>query len=115
MCVALKERQQRRLDIMRTLESCVKEEKRIMGDTKGTVDQRRIDEMKLSRSMCSQEMAVQRGYTVTPESTFYQSRRGGSSGQLGTLNMSLAPPGTGGSGHGGTLPLVAGALLTGKR
>lgn len=85
-----------------------------MGDTKGTVDQRRIDEMKLSRNMCSQEMAVQRGYTVTPESTFYQSRLGGSSGQLGTLKMSLAPPGIG-HGNGSTLPLVAGALLTGKR
>ena len=101
---------------MATLEACLKDEKRIMGDTKGTVDQRRIDEMKLNRSMCSTEMAVQRGYTVAPDSTFYQSRKFGSMGKLGTLNMSLAPPGSSGGLAGtGKLPLIASSALPGKR
>jgi hypothetical protein len=116
LCVNLKERQQRRKDLIATLESCVKDEKRIMGNTKGTVDQRRIDEMKLSRSLCSTEMAVQRGFTVTAESTFHQSRKFGSMGQLGTLNMSLAPLGSsGGLGGTGKLPLIASSALPGKR
>ena len=117
LCAALKERQQRRKELMATLEGCLKDEKRIMGDTKGTVDLRRIDEMKLNRSMCSTEMAVQRGYTVAPESTFYQSRGTlGAMGKLGTLNMSLAPPGSGGGLLGtGKLPLIASSALPGKR
>lgn len=114
---SLEERKQRRKELLETLESCLKEEKRIMGETIQTVGQKKIDEMKLSRSFCSLEMAIQRGYTVTPESTFYQSR---DRQKMGTLNMSLAPPGLGSSaqftGTGGkTLPLVASSLLTGKR
>ena len=117
LCKSLEERRQKRKELMATLESCLKEEKRIMGETIQTVGQKKIDEMKLSRSFCSLEMAIQRGYTVTPESTFYQSRD--RHNKLGTLNMSLAPPGSGSAqftGTGGkTLPLVASSLLTGKR
>lgn len=116
LCKALHERRERRKELLATLESCLKEEKRIMGETISTVGQKKIDEMKLSRSFCSLEMSIQRGYTVTPESTFYQSR---DRHKVGTLNMSLAPPGLGSAqftGTGGkTLPLVASSLLTGKR
>ena len=116
LCKSLEERKLRRKELLETLESCVKEEKRIMGETIQTVGQKKIDEMKLSRSFCSLELAIQRGYTVTPESTFYQSR---DRQKMGTLNMSLAPPGLGSAqftGTGGkTLPLVASSLLTGKR
>lgn len=116
LCIALKDRQQRRKELIATLESCIKDEKRIMGDTKGTVYQRRIDEMKLNRSMCSTEMAVLRGYTVTAESTFHPSRKLGSLGGLGTLNMSLAPRGSSGGLVGtGKLPLIASSALPGNR
>lgn len=60
--------------LIETLESCKKEEKRIMSETKETVDTRRMDDSKFRKKMVSLDLERLRGYTLKPESTFYQSR-----------------------------------------
>ena len=60
--------------LIETLESCKKEEKRIMGDTKQTVDTRKMDDSKFRKRMVTLDLERLRGYTLKPESTFYQSR-----------------------------------------
>jgi hypothetical protein len=60
--------------LIETLEQCKKEEKRIMSETKETVDNRKMDDSKFRKRMVTMELSRLRGYTLTPESTFYQSR-----------------------------------------
>lgn len=76
--------------LIETLEQCKREEKRIMSETKETVDTRKMDDSKFRKRMVTMELSRLRGYTLTPESTFYQSRgsmptltNGGETGGLG--------------------------------
>jgi hypothetical protein len=97
---------ERKLEVKRMMvekmDSSILEERRIMGDTKGTVNMRKMDDMKLTRRMVTGELQSLRGYTLQPESTFYQST------SMGSLNVSQNSTSRGGFGGGtGTLPLIA--------
>jgi hypothetical protein len=55
-----------------TLEQCLADQRRIMGDSKGVVQGRRIEEAKLLRKIGSIELETLRGFSLKPESTFHQ-------------------------------------------
>lgn len=57
-----------------TLDQCLKDQKSIMGEVKGVIFGRRIEDSKVSRQMGSYELEKLRGYSLKPESTFYQGR-----------------------------------------
>lgn len=60
--------------VIQTLESCVKEEKQIMGVTQGIVQCRMIEDSKLARTMATNEIQSQRGFSLGPESTYHQKK-----------------------------------------
>ena len=43
-----------------------------MTNTINTVNERKMDDSKLNRKMASAELAVARGFTLNPETTFHQ-------------------------------------------
>ena len=45
-----------------------------MGEVKGVIYERRIEDSKVTRQMGSYELEKLRGYTLKPESTFYQGK-----------------------------------------
>ena len=47
-----------------------------MGTTQSIVHTRRIDDSKLSRAMATSQLEQVRGFSVAPESTFHQTRKG---------------------------------------
>ncbi len=59
-----------------------------MGETKGVIIGRRQEESKMTKRMGSLELEILRGYNLTPDSTFYQSRKFGASGTLANTGSS---------------------------
>lgn len=56
-----------------------------MNLTQGIVFARRMDDSKFQRKMASVHMESLRGYTLKPESTFYQGKGSGEAGKLPKL------------------------------
>lgn len=81
LCQSLKENEERKKSLIEVLESCMKEEKKIMGETKGIVEARMMDDSRLLRSMATKELEMQRGYQMGPESTYHMPAIGGASGE----------------------------------
>ncbi len=81
-CDALKDMEERRAALHKLLESCMKEEKQIMNNTKNTVHERMIDDAKLNRKMATEKLEILRGFTIDPASTFKQSGKLSSSNTL---------------------------------
>lgn len=75
LCEHLADARAQKAKLMKTLEQCITEERRIMGDTKGVIQVRRQEESKMTKKMGSLELELLRGYTLNPESTFYQSKK----------------------------------------
>jgi hypothetical protein len=75
LCEALIAAKQKKEHMMKTLAQCMQDEKGIMTETKSTVKTRMLDDSKLLKKMASLELQTLRGFTMTPESTFYQSTR----------------------------------------
>lgn len=81
-----------------------------MGDTKGVIETRRLEESKMVKKMGSLELELLRGYNMNPESTFHQSRHASDSDQ----NDFAATGGSAGgqnspkksTGGAGTLPSI---------
>lgn len=95
LCEHLKDAKEQKEGLVNTLEKCVTESKRvshilwmtlitfdqlhyfylqIMGDTKSTIQTRRIEDTKLNRKMSSLELEVLRGYNMRSETTFHQTK-----------------------------------------
>lgn len=72
LCSQLEEQKQQKINLLKMLDSCLNEEKRIMSTTKAVVSKRVMDDAKLSRKMISSELAEMRGYSLDPSSTFSQ-------------------------------------------
>jgi hypothetical protein len=66
----------------------------IMGETKGVILGRRQEESRMTKKMGSLELEILRGYNLTAESTFYQSRRFGDSTGSSGFNNTGASSGT---------------------
>lgn len=73
MCEHLKESYERKKNLVETLEQCLLEEKKIMGNTKNVIQDRRTEESKMNKKMSTLELEILRGYHLKPESTYYQS------------------------------------------
>jgi hypothetical protein len=106
----LKERLEKKKHLLEVLDECMKDEKRIMGETKNTVNTRIMDDFKLTRRTATMELQITRGYTMLPDSTFHQTRR--SNGDtFGGTGMS----GTGGFGNTtGSLPAIRDKLASAR-
>mmetsp|Transcript_26591 Transcript_26591/g.39512 ORF Transcript_26591/g.39512 Transcript_26591/m.39512 type:complete len:179 (+) Transcript_26591:82-618(+) len=84
LCKHLAETKEKRELVIKTLESCVAEEKSIMGSTQSIVHTRRVDDAKLSRAMATSTLVQARGFGVGPDTTFHQTR-----GKTSNLDGSL--------------------------
>ena len=67
------------------LESCQKEEHRVMAEMKSTVTLRKIDDAKLVRKMVTLQLKTLRGYDLDPTSTFQQ--------RIGTVSKNITSHG----------------------
>ena len=74
LCIQLEENIKKKKDLLEKLNACQKEEHRVMGVMKNTLNQRKIDDAKLIRKMVSQQLKDLRGYSLEPESTYYQKK-----------------------------------------
>ena len=72
LCQNLKEAKERKAALIKTLEQCSQEEKRMMGSMSATVVARKQDDSKLCRRMATQKLELERGFTLGVESTFHQ-------------------------------------------
>jgi hypothetical protein len=61
-------------ELEQILEHCLKDQKNIMGNVKGVIFERRIEDSKNTKKMGSYELEKLRGYNLKPESTFYQGK-----------------------------------------
>eukprot|EP01037_Dinobryon_pediforme_P023588 gene23588-25082_t len=73
LCEHLKEAKDRKKELLEILANCLQDQKEIMGEVKGTIQLRRIEESRLTSKMGSLELETLRGYTLKPDSTFHQS------------------------------------------
>ena len=74
MCEQLKEDKEKKAHLLRMLEQCLADEKKVMGEMKGTVQSRVMDDSKLSKKMASLNLRLLRGFSVEPASTFKQGK-----------------------------------------
>ena len=72
LCEGLKDAKERKQALLKTLEQCSQEEKRMMGEMSNTVTQRKQDDSKLCRKMATQKLETERGFDLGPTSTFRQ-------------------------------------------
>lgn len=75
LCEELDFKVKQRKQLLETLDNCMKEQHMIMSNVKGTVNQRKQDDMKLSKRMAKAKLEAERGYSLGPQSTFSQSGR----------------------------------------
>jgi len=74
LCALLQENKDKKAALLKTLEQCMQEQKRMMGEMSNTVTSRKQDDSKLSRKMASQKLESERGFGLGPETTFKQHR-----------------------------------------
>lgn len=70
LCSQLQENMKRRNELVRTLESCRKQENLVMSDMKFTVINRNQEDTKFNRKIVTQRLRNIRGYGIDPSSTF---------------------------------------------
>ena len=75
LCKGLEDKLERRIQFLKQLDLCLKNQKDIFNNIKGTVNRRKLDDSKLSRKMATMELTVQRGYSLGLDSTFRQSNK----------------------------------------
>jgi hypothetical protein len=109
LCEQLNDRLDRKSRLLVVLSTCIDDERRIMSDTKGTVHARKMDDFKLSSKMATMELQSLRGYTLSPESTFHQTRRlGDGTDDFGNSTRSNSDK------NGSTLPNIRNKLLSAR-
>jgi hypothetical protein len=74
LCVQLEAKKHQKAELMKKLEACEIEERRVMGEMKTTVNNRKIDDSKLVRKMVSMQLKTLRGYGLDSSSTFHQTK-----------------------------------------
>ena len=74
LCESLKEAKDKKQALLRTLEQCSQEEKRMMSTMSETVTARKQDDSKLTRALATQKLEMERGFDLGPTSTFKQKR-----------------------------------------
>lgn len=74
LCSQLQENMKRRNELVRTLESCRKQENLVMSDMKFTVINRNQEDTKFNRKIVTQRLRNIRGYGIDPSSTFKVTR-----------------------------------------
>ena len=85
LCAHLKESQECKENLTAMLDSCVRDEKSIMSSTIAMVNERKMDDSKLTRKMATAQLAEARGFTIKPDSTFHQTaHRALDSGTMGS-------------------------------
>jgi chromosome segregation ATPase len=95
LCRDLAEKEKKRKELIKQLESCKNHNINILKEIKGTVVGSRLQDMKLFSKMAKQNLEVQRGYTLGPSSTFKQS----GTLSLTKMGMSSTRGSTGGRGN----------------
>ena len=75
LCEQLEENIKRRKELVETLESCRKQENRVMSEMKLTVTSRNQEDTRFSRKMVTQKLEIIRGYSIDSSSTFKQTMR----------------------------------------
>ena len=70
LCSQLQENMKKRNELVRTLESCRKQENLVMSDMKFTVINRNQEDTKFNRKIVTQRLRNIRGYGIDPSSTF---------------------------------------------
>ena len=75
LCLQLEEHTRRRNELVKTLESCRKQENLVMSEMKLTVTNRNQEDNKLNRMMITQKLRDIRGYSIDPSSTYHQTDR----------------------------------------
>ena len=74
LCAQLREDKEKKEHLLKMLKQCLEDEQRVMGDMKGTVQSRMMDDSKLSKKMASLNLRLIRGFSVEPETTFKQAK-----------------------------------------
>lgn len=74
LCASLLEAKERKASLIKTLEQCKLEERRMMGDMSRTVTVRKQDDSKLCKKMASQKLETERGFSMDASTTFKQKR-----------------------------------------
>lgn len=72
LCESLKDAKERKKNLLKTLEQCSGEEKRMMSSMSNTVTVRKQEDSKLCRKMASEKLETERGFDLGPNSTFRQ-------------------------------------------
>jgi len=72
---SLRDKMERKAHLLKMLEQCLGEEKRMMNDMKVTVTTRKQDDSKLNKAMASYKLSTERGFDILPDSTFKQKSR----------------------------------------
>lgn len=72
LCEHLAQAKEQKQNLLKTLSVCVQDEKKIMQETKGVIQVRRLEESKMTKRMGTMELELERGYTLRTESTFHQ-------------------------------------------